>query len=64
MSGGKPPLPHMSSTQISEELRVKRTAPLLPKQRAFETNFVEGNSRLLTFCRILVRNTLLAGIES
>jgi hypothetical protein len=64
MSGTIPPLLHMSSTQVSEELRAKRTAPLLPKQYALETKFVEGSSRLLTFCCIFVRNTLVAGIES
>jgi len=51
----------MRSMQIIEELRTKRTVPILPKQCALETKFLEGTSRVLTFCCVLVRNTLVQG---
>jgi len=64
MSSAKLPLPHVSSTQISEELLTKRTVSILPKQCALETKFVEGSNMLLIYYCILLRNTLVAGIES
>ena len=64
MSGAKLPLPHTSFTQISEELRTKGTVPVLPKQCALETKYVEGTNRLLIFYCIILRKTMVAGTET